>query len=97
MTDIRGLRPYPTEGSAEYRLEQIAAQRPNDMRIISTLQRNKRQGRIRTGIRAVPTSHSDVLSGDLEGDFLNDSTNFYLLINDDGTLKWHRGTLAVAW
>ena len=97
MTEIKGMRPYPVSGSAEYILEQIAAQRPNDMRVIAALQQNKRGGRNRTGIRAIPTAHNDVLPDDLLGDFVNDATHFYLLVSDSGTLKWHKDTLAIAW
>jgi len=97
MSEIKGLRPYPTSGDAEYRLQQIAAQRPNDMRVITALQQNKRGGRDRTGIRATPATATDVLADDLLGDFLTDTSNWYLLVNHSGALKWHKDALSVAW
>lgn len=97
MSDIRGMRPYPKTGDVQYIVSEIIAQRPNDMRVIAQMQKNKRKGRIRTGSRAIPTSHSDVTTDDLEGDFLNDSTYYYLLINHNDTLKWHRDTLQITW
>ena len=45
----------------------------------------------------VPSSNSDVLATDQEGDVVNDGTYEYKLIDDSGTLKWDRRTLDIAW
>lgn len=61
------------------------------------VQDGRLRGRLRTGVRAVPASATDVATTDMEGDVLNDSTYFYRLVNISGTLKWHRVVLSVAW
>jgi len=54
-------------------------------------------GRARGQQRAAPSSNSDVLSTDSEGDYVNDATYEYKLLNISGVLKWDRRTLSVAW
>ncbi|CAB4214630.1 hypothetical protein UFOVP1454_56 [uncultured Caudovirales phage] len=54
-------------------------------------------GRARGVTRAAPSSNSDVLSTDEVGDYVNDGTYEYKLLNISGTLKWDRRTLSVAW
>lgn len=54
-------------------------------------------GRGRFISRAAPSSNSDVLAGDVEGDIVNDATREYKLLNISGTLKWDRRTLDVSW
>ncbi len=47
--------------------------------------------------RTAPSSNSDVLATDNEGDIVNDATHEYKLLDISGTLKWDRRTLDVAW
>jgi len=47
--------------------------------------------------RVAPSSNSDVLAGDTEGDIVNDATFEYKLLDISGTLKWDRRTLDVSW
>ncbi|HUV84254.1 MAG TPA: hypothetical protein VMV86_01010 [Methanosarcinales archaeon] len=47
--------------------------------------------------RAAPSSNSDVLATDNEGDIVNDATYEYKLLNISGSLKWDRRTLDVSW
>ena len=47
--------------------------------------------------RSAPSSNSDVLATDNEGDIVNDATHEFKLLNISGTLKWDRRTLDVAW
>ena len=47
--------------------------------------------------RVAPSSNSNVLATDNEGDIVNDATHEYKLLNISGTLKWDRRTLDVAW
>jgi hypothetical protein len=48
--------------------------------------------------RAAPSSPSDVLATDQEGDIVNDNTYEYKLLNISGTgLRWDRRTLNVSW
>jgi len=47
--------------------------------------------------RAAPSSNSDVLATDNEGDIVNDATHEFKLLDISGTLKWDRRTLDVAW
>lgn len=54
-------------------------------------------GRARGQQRAAPSANTDVLATDSEGDYVNDGTYEYKLLNISGTLKWDRRTLSVAW
>ena len=47
--------------------------------------------------RAAPSSNSDVLATDNEGDIVNDATREYKLLDISGTLTWDRRTLDVTW
>lgn len=48
--------------------------------------------------RTAPSSASDVLATDQEGDIVNDNTYEYKLLNISGTgLRWDRRTLDVSW
>jgi hypothetical protein len=51
--------------------------------------------------RVAPTSHSDVVATDVEGDFVynfdGSNHNLYILVNDSGTLKWGRFNINVSW
>ncbi len=82
-------------------LMDFARERANDAATVAALETGKRQGRQRNfgaAVRAVPSSHSDVIQGDAVGDFLNDGTHEYeLKLMNDGTLKWNKHTLNVSW
>lgn len=54
-------------------------------------------GRGRFTTRTAPTSNSDVLATDNEGDIVNDATHEFKLLTISGTLKWDRRTLDVSW
>jgi len=55
------------------------------------------RGRGRFQERAAPSSTTDVLATDEEGDIVNDATYEYKLLNISGTLKWDRRTLDTSW
>ena len=54
-------------------------------------------GRGRFQTRAAPSSPTDVLATDQEGDIVNDATYEYKLLDISGTLRWDRRTLDTAW
>lgn len=99
------LKPYPANirtQPAVDTLEQIAKiHKEGVMPAIEALEKGKLKGRLRTGFRSVPADALDVITTgnnpDVQGDFLNDSTYFYLLVSDSGTLKWHRESLDIGW
>lgn len=93
------LRDYPNTASTgmEEALRQIIGTRPDDKAAFSKVEQFKMPGRVRTGIRAVPTSATDVVNADLEGDLITDATYLYRLVNVSGVLKWHRTTLSIGW
>ena len=47
----------------------------------------------------VPSSPSDVLASDSEGDIVTDAPNGfeYKLVNNNGTLVWDRRALTISW
>lgn len=47
--------------------------------------------------RIAPTSHSDMLASDKEGDIVRSATHEYIVVNDSGTLKWARSSIDVTW
>lgn len=47
--------------------------------------------------RTAPSSNSDVIATDNEGDIVNDATFEYKLLSISGTLTWDRRTLDVTW
>ena len=47
--------------------------------------------------RAAPSSNSDVLATDNEGDIVNDATFEYKLLDISGVLKWDRRALDTSW
>ncbi len=56
------------------------------------------EGRARGLTRAAPTSATDVLASDKKGDFVNDGTYEYKLVETSvGVLKWDRRLLSVGW
>ena len=87
------LRDYPKLaiiGESEA-LRQIINLRSDDQAAIRTLEATKFNGRDRTGIRAVPTSNTDLLVGDTVGDRVNDTTHIYFCMNIPGTgVQWRK-------
>ena len=78
-------------------LETVIRERRKDAATISTLENGKLPGRIRTGLRAVPSSPTDVIQGDAEGDTVINSTYVFCLISVSGVLKWDRRAHNVGW
>lgn len=77
------LRDYPNLGiiGESKTLQQIVDLRKDDQATIRSLEQTKFTGRDRTGIRAVPTSNTDLLVSDTVGDRVNDTTHIYFCIN----------------
>lgn len=85
---------YPSNAT----IETVRRERLRDNITIEQIERGKMPGRIRTNERAAPSSPTDVVTGDVEGDVVYDSTYQYLLINVPNTgLRWWRRTYNVAW
>ena len=78
-------------------LQDIITLRRRDKSTISSLEIGKRQGRDVTGIRATPSSASDVIQGDALGDFVNTSTHEYELIQISGSLLWAKRNQDTVW
>lgn len=78
-------------------LKDIIAERKRDVAEVLALRQGKKQGRIRTGFRTVPTSAINVIQGDVEGDVVTDATYIYELITVSSSLKWDRRTHSVGW
>lgn len=59
-------------------------------RTISALENGKRAGRNVTGARAVPSSATNLIQGDIVGDYLYNGNDYYELsvVNSAGILKW---------
>lgn len=92
--------PYPlttTEDDIIPDLQEIARLRDGDISDFDNLVNRFVRGRGRFTERAAPSSNSDVLATDNEGDIVNDATFEYKLLDISGTLKWDRRTLDVAW
>lgn len=78
-------------------LQDIITLRRRDKSTISSLEIGKRQGRDVTGIRATPSSASDVIQGDALGDFVHTSTHEYELIQISGSLLWAKRNQDTVW
>lgn len=59
-------------------------------RTISALENGKRAARNVTGARAVPSSATNLIQGDIVGDYLYNGNDYYELsvVNSAGILKW---------
>jgi hypothetical protein len=64
-------------------------------RRVDTIDTEKRAGRNVTGTRTIPSSATDLIQGDIVGDYLYNGTNYYELevITNTGTTKWVRYTI----
>lgn len=69
-------------------INRIIAERRNDIATIKNLFEFKKNGRDRTGVRALPSSQTNVISGDKEGDEVLDGTELYQLRMISGALQW---------
>lgn len=78
-------------------IDDIIRERVADVTEVDVLREGKLNGRIRTLVRAVPSSATDIISGDAEGDVVIDATYVYTIYSVSGTLKWDRRTLSVGW
>ena len=65
----------------------------------NALQSSKRSGRNVTGARAVPTSNTDLIQGDITGDFLYNGIEYYELavVDNTGTVNWVQYTVSVSF
>lgn len=86
------LRDYPNLDiiGESGTLQQIVGLRKDDQAAIRKLEATKFNGRDRTGIRAVPTSNTDVIVGDTPGDRVNDTTHVYLCMTISGSTQWRK-------
>ena len=80
-------------------LRNIIDQRRFDVADINNIKEYKLNARDRTGIRDVPSSATDVVNGDIQGDFLYDisGTKKYELVNNSGTLQWIEITIVTSF
>ena len=69
-------------------ISDIIRERRNDAAIVNNLKQYKRDSRDMTPTRAIPSSNSDIIAGDKEGDEVCDGTHLYQLRNLSGTLGW---------
>lgn len=71
-------------------LEQAIIEMNRLSRRIEVLEREKKAGRNVTGARAVPSSSTDIIAGDIVGDYLYDGYDRLCLevIDNSGTLEW---------
>lgn len=79
----------------------VYRERPRDVAVVEQIERNKLKGRVRTSgaiARTPPSSATDVVDDDAEGDVLYDATYQYRLVRlPDDSLVWDRKTLAISW
>lgn len=78
-------------------LQTIVRERRKDAATVKMLEDGKLPGRIRTGLRAVPSGNADVIAGDALGDVVTNGTYVYTLISVSGALKWDRRAHSVGW
>jgi hypothetical protein len=68
-------------------------------RQIDAMQISKRAGRNVTGARAVPSAETDLISGDIVGDFLYDGSDYYemQIVDNIGTVQWIKYTVSISF
>lgn len=75
-------------------LKDVIRARRADVSEIERLGRTKLDGRIRTSTRAIPSTETDVVEGDAEGDILTEVDGsheyIYTLLSYEGTLMWDK-------
>lgn len=95
---MRQYPPYVNDSNVVSVVREIMTLRREDINEVDGLGQNKLKGRNRNGVRAVPTSATDVVSGDIEGDVVVDATYRYELVDVAGTgLRWRIEELDVSW
>lgn len=78
----------------------IINERSRDVSTIATIENGKLNGRWRNSganARAIPTSSTDILDGDADGDLMYDASYVYLCASLNGALKWGRITIDSVW
>ena len=78
-------------------VREIVRIRDNDIADWNNLPSQFVQGRGLFTTRTAPSTPTNVLATDQEGDVVNDATYEYKLLNISGVLKWDRRTLSVGW
>tara|TARA_R110000851_G_scaffold203106_1_gene354949 strand:- start:187 stop:450 length:264 start_codon:yes stop_codon:yes gene_type:complete len=78
-------------------LQDIIRERETDVTEVDLLREGKLYGRFRTLTRTVPSSATNVLFDDAEGDVVTDATYVYTVYSVSGVLKWDRRSLSVGW
>lgn len=78
-------------------IEDVIRERRRDAQAVKSIEDDKLNGRIRTGLRAVPSGNADIIQGDALGDVITDATYIYTLISVSGAMKWDRRAHSVAW
>ena len=96
---MKAYPPYVNASNVVSVVNDIIRLRQEDIDEVRNLNSGKKKGRIRTNTRgSVPSSASDVVAGDFEGDVVADATYIYTLVDVPGTgLRWHRVTLSTGW
>jgi hypothetical protein len=76
--------------SANATLQDVIQEIARLQRQIDAMELAKQAGRNVTGARAVPSSSTDLISGDIAGDYLYDGNDRLRLdvIDNSGTLEW---------
>lgn len=78
-------------------IKEIVRIRNDDVDAFAYLTQQFVLGRGRFTTRDAPADATDVLASDQEGDYCNDATYEYKLLNIGGTLLWDRRTLDTGW
>ena len=86
-----------TPGNVVECVQEMRNARREDIDEVKRLQQGKLPGRLRNGVRAIPSSPADVGEGDQAGDMVNDNAFLYLLVSISGSVRWHRVALSVGW
>jgi hypothetical protein len=90
------LWPSPKSVGIERFIEAVSMSRREDVVEFNSLNNRLLRGRLRSD-RAVPTSSTNVVGGDQEGDIVRSGTYEYIVVNSSGTLKWARHALDSTW
>lgn len=85
-------KDYPTIGNNKVNdvLNKITEIRKQDIVEFRNLEQRFIRGR---KVNKIPTSSTDVVTGDLLGDFSFSDTNLYILVNSGGNLEWRTAAL----
>lgn len=85
-------KDYPTIGNNKVNdvLNKITEIRKQDIVEFRNLEQRFIRGR---KVNKIPQSSTDVVPGDLVGDFSFSDTNLYILVNSSGNLEWRTASL----